>query len=112
MMLQLTPANFQEAMLRKSANRYPARLSAGQSNPACTNNVTHRKDGSRSDHRAVPISTPCNPNPPIVTISNFGRNLKAFFCPRLKVCVLKFGKLAPLKLPAVLERRWPRFVAV
>jgi hypothetical protein len=36
---------------------------------------------------------------------DLGRNLEAFFCPRLKVHVRKFGETAALKLLPVLERR-------
>src|SRR5262244_1732729 len=73
--------------------------------PARANNVTCRKHRSGCYRCAVLIPTLRNPNPPIVQISNLRRNLVAFFCPRLKVSVGKFGKLTPLKLLAVLERR-------
>jgi hypothetical protein len=42
-----------------------------------------------------------NPNLLTVAIGNLRPNLEALFCPRLKVGVRKFGKLAPLKLLAV-----------
>ena len=38
-------------------------------------------------------------------VSDPRRNLEALFCPRLKVGARKFGKLTPLKLLAVSERR-------
>jgi hypothetical protein len=66
------------------------------SNPARANNVTHRKHGSRYDHRAIQIPTSRASSPPAVTVSNLRRNLEALFCPRLKVSVPKFGELAVL----------------
>ena len=75
------------------------------SNPACINNVSHRKHGSRLNVTTVPIVAFGNPYPSTVTISNLRRNLEALFSPRFKVGVRKFGKLTPLKLLAVSERR-------
>jgi hypothetical protein len=63
------------------------------------------KHGSRRDYRTIHIPTLGNPNPPTVTVSNLRRYLEALFSPRLKVGVRKFGKLTPLKLLAVSERR-------
>ena len=73
--------------------------------PARTNNVSRRKHRSHCDHRAVHIRTLRNPNPSAVPVSDLRRNLEALLCPRLKVGVRKFGKLAPLKLLAVSKRR-------
>jgi hypothetical protein len=70
-------------------------------NPARTNNIAHGKHGNRCNHRAIQISTPRNPNPRTVTVSDLRRNLVALFSPRLKVSARKFGKLTPLKLLAV-----------
>jgi hypothetical protein len=75
------------------------------SDPACTNNVSHRKHGSRCDHRAVHVPTPWNPNPSPVAVGNLRCDLEALFCPRLEVGARQFGELAPLKLLAVSERR-------
>jgi len=75
------------------------------SNPPRTNNVSHGKHGSRCNHRAVLISTPRNPNPSAVTVSNLCRNLEALFGPRLKAGARKFGELGPLKFLAVSECR-------
>ena len=67
------------------------------SNPARINNVSHRKHGSRCDHRAVLIPTSRNPDPPAVAVSDLRRNLVALLSPRLKVSVRKFGKLPSLQ---------------
>jgi hypothetical protein len=61
--------------------------------------------GATAVHRAIPVSTPRNPNPPVVSVSNLRRNLETLFSPRFKVSIRKFGELAPLKLLAVAECR-------
>jgi Protein of unknown function (DUF1353) len=61
------------------------------SNPACINNVSRRKHGSRRDNRTIHSPGLRNPNPPTVTVSDLRRDLEALFSPRLKVGARKFG---------------------
>ena len=75
------------------------------SNPARAANVTHRKHGSRCDHRAIHAPTPRTPNASSIAVSDLRRNLEALFCPRLKGSARKLGKLTPLKVLAVSECR-------
>src|SRR5262245_65517235 len=73
------------------------------SNPARINDVARRKHMSRRYRRAVPDSSPRVSNVSPVAISDLRRNLEVVFCPRLKSCTRKFGKLAPLKSLAISE---------
>jgi hypothetical protein len=57
------------------------------SNPAGANNISRRKHRSRCDHRAIHISTPRNPNPSPLTVSNLRCNLEALFA-QVSVLVL------------------------
>jgi hypothetical protein len=75
------------------------------SNPACTDNVAHRKHRGCFNIATVLIPSFGNSNLSPVAISNLRRNLEALFRPRLKVSARKFGELAPLKLLAVSESR-------
>src|SRR5215831_11483696 len=79
-------------------NHPPAR------NPTRTDKVADRKHRNRFDIAAVLIFTFGNPNPRPVSIGDLRRNLVALLCPSFIVCVLKLGKLAPLKTLAVSKR--------